>query len=75
MERIVIEVSSSVAKAWRKTTEIERRKLSNEVGVRLGIELLKNSKQEYIEYIDQLQQTMKERGLTQEKLDELLNES
>jgi hypothetical protein len=48
--------------------------LGNEVSVRIGKELLNGSKEEYIQYIRELQQTMKEQGLTQELLNEILNE-
>lgn len=74
MERIVIEVSPNVARAWRSASDSKRKMLGNEVSVRIGKELLKGSKEEYIQYIRELQQTMKERGLTQELLDEILNE-
>ena len=74
MERIVIEVSPNVARAWRKASEDKRKMLGNEVSVRIGKELLKGSKEEYLKYIGELQQTMKERGLTQEILNEILNE-
>ncbi len=74
MERIVIEVSPNVARAWRNLPEDERRKLSNEVSVRVGKQLLKGSREEYLKFIDELQTKMQERGLTQEILDEILNE-
>jgi len=74
MERIVIEVSPNVARAWRNASAEKRKKMGNELGIRMGKELLKNSKDEYLQYIDELQKTMKDRGLTQEILDEILNE-
>lgn len=74
MERIVIEVSANVARAWRIASDNKRKMLGNEVSVRIGKELLKGTKDEYIKYLEELQQTMKERGLTQEILDEILNE-
>jgi hypothetical protein len=74
MERIVIEVSPNVARAWRSASDSKRKMLGNEVSVRIGKELLNGSKEEYIQYIRELQQTMKERGLTQELLNEILNE-
>ncbi len=74
MERIVIEVSPNLARAWRSATENKRKMLGNEVSMRIGKELLKGSKEEYVQYIRELQQTMKERGLTQEILDEILQE-
>ncbi len=74
MERIVIEVSPNVARAWRDAPDNKRKMLGNEVSMRIGKELLKGSKEEYMKYMDELQQTMKERGLTQEIMDEILNE-
>jgi hypothetical protein len=74
MERIVIEVSPNVARAWRNAPENKRKMLGNEVSMRIGKELLKGSKEEYVQYIRELQQSMKERGLTQEILDEILHE-
>jgi phosphotransacetylase len=74
MERIVIEVSPNVARAWRNASPEKRKKMGDEMGIRIGKKLLKSSKEEYLQYIDQLQKTMKERGLTQEILDEILNE-
>ncbi len=74
MERIVIEVSPNVARAWRNAPDAKRKMLGNEVSVRIGQALLKGSKEEYLKYIQELQKSMKERGLTQEILDEILNE-
>ena len=74
VERIVIEVSPNVARAWRVASEKKRKQLGNEVSIRIGKELLKGSTEEYLAFIDQLQQTMKERGLTQEILNEILSE-
>jgi hypothetical protein len=74
MERIVIEVPANVAKAWRKASDKKRVTLENEVSARIGKELLKDSKEEYLQYINNLQKTMKERGLTQEVLDDILRD-
>lgn len=74
MERIVIEVSPNVARAWRNAPEDKRKMLGNEVSVRIGKALLEGSKEDYLRYIRELQQTMQERGLTEEILDEILNE-
>ncbi len=74
MDRIVMEVPANVAKAWRKASEKKRLTLENEVSARIGKELLKDSKEEYHQYINSLQKTMKERGLTQEVLDDILRD-
>jgi hypothetical protein len=74
MEQIVIEVEPRIALAWKRLSAARRKDITNRAGLRLGKEVLKNSREEYLAYIDQLQNTMKERGLTQEILDEILNE-
>lgn len=74
MERIVIEVSPNVAEAWRKMPADEKKEFANEVSVRLGKKTFKTSQSEFLAFIDDLQQRMGERGLTQEKLDEILDD-
>ncbi len=73
MERIVIEVSPNVARAWRKMPQEQKTEVGNEVSVRIGQKIFKDSKAEFLAFIDDLQNRMAERGLTQEKLDEILN--
>ena len=74
MERIVIEVSPNVARAWRNMPTSEKRELSNVVSVRIGSKHFKESRAEFLAFIDDLQQRMADRGLTQEKLDEILKD-
>lgn len=74
MERIVIEVEPRVAKAWRNISDARRKEIGNKVGVRLSKEVLETSKEEYLAYLDDLRSTMAERGLTQEILDNILND-
>ncbi len=74
MERIVIEVEPKVALAWRRLSAARRKEITNKVGVRIGKEVLENSKEEYLAYLAELRTKMSERGLTQEILDDLLNE-
>ena len=74
MERIVIEVEPGIALAWRRLSSARRKEITNRVGVRIGKEVLENSKEEYLAYLTELRTKMAERGLTQEILDEILNE-
>jgi hypothetical protein len=74
MERIVLEVDEQIAKAWRQASSQKRKEISNKINVRLGRELFEYSKDDFLLYLDQLRGKMVERGLTQEKLDEILNE-
>jgi hypothetical protein len=72
MERIVIEVSDQLAKAWRSASQTKRGKISNIVSTILAKELYQGSVEDYKAFIHKLQAEMKEKGLTQEELDEIL---
>jgi hypothetical protein len=72
MERIVLEVDDRVAKAWREAPSDKRRDITNKINVRIGKELLNYDKDDFKRYLDQLRNTMAERGLTQEVLDDIL---
>jgi len=72
MERIVLEVDDRVAKAWREAPSDKRRDITNKINVRIGKELLDYDKNGFKQYLDQLRNTMAERGLTQEALDDIL---
>jgi len=74
MERIVIEVEPKVALAWRRLSAARKKEISNKVGVRIGKEVFENSTDEYLAYLAELRSKMAERGLTQEILDDILNE-
>lgn len=74
MERIVIEVSPNVAKVWRALPENQKRELGNEVSVRIGRKAFQGSQSEFFAFIETMQNRMAKRGLTQEKLDEILND-
>ncbi len=74
MERIIIEVEPKVALAWRRLSAARKKDITNRVGVRIGKEVLENSKEEYLAYLAELRTKMAERGLTQEILDNILND-
>lgn len=74
MERIVIEVEPNVALAWRRLSTARKKQITSKVGIRIGKEVLEDSKEEYLFYLNDLRSKMAERGLTQEILDEILNE-
>lgn len=74
MERIVIEVDPKIALAWRRLSAVRRKEITSRVGIRIGKEVLENSKEEYLAYLNELRNKMAERGLTQEILDDILNE-
>lgn len=74
MERIVIEVEPKIALAWRRLSAARREEIANKVSVRIGKEVFQNTKEDYLTYLEELRNKMAERGLTQEILDEILNE-
>ncbi|HEX5154028.1 MAG TPA: hypothetical protein VFW07_21425 [Parafilimonas sp.] len=73
MERIVIQVDDDIAKKWRISSEKLKNRISQEINVKLAKELA-DSKEEFLQYLDELRNTMKERGLTEEALQEILND-
>ena len=75
MERIVLEVDERIAKAWRKESMEKRKAITNKISVQISRELFEYSKDDFQQYLSELRKKMKERGLTQEKLDEILNET
>ena len=66
MERIVIEVNDATAKKWRLSLQKPRNKISEEINIRLAKELMADSKEELKQFLDEVGETMKERGLTEE---------
>ncbi|HRN71558.1 MAG TPA: hypothetical protein PLM81_00425 [Ginsengibacter sp.] len=73
MERIVIEVDEDIARRWRYTSQQRRDKVSQQVNIILAKELT-DSKEEFLKYLEELRSTMKERGLTEEILEEILKD-
>lgn len=73
MERIVIEVDDDVAKKWRYSSPKKKERISQEINIRLA-KYLSESREEFLRYLDELGKTMKERGLTEEILQEILKD-
>lgn len=73
MERIVIEVDEETAKKWRLLSQKGRDRISQQVNITLAKELA-HSKEDFLQYLDELRSTMKERGLTEEILDRILKD-
>jgi len=73
MERIVIEVDDETAKKWRLSSQKRRNKISQQVNITLAKELA-DSKEDFLQYLDELRTKMKERGLTEEILEKILKD-
>ncbi len=72
MERIVIEVDDDTAKKWRLSSQKRRNRVTQQVNITLAKELA-DSKEDFLQYLDELRSTMKERGLTEEILQKILS--
>lgn len=73
MERIVIEVDEATAKKWRMSSQKRRNIISRQVNITMAKELA-DSKEDFVQYLAELRSTMKERGLTEEVLEEMLKD-
>ncbi len=70
MERIVLEVDGALARAWRNSPPALRSRYENKIS-----DLLRELKEaEFDKLLDKAGKIAKENGLTQEKLDQLLND-
>ncbi len=74
MERIVIEVADVTAKKWRLTSQQVRNEISERINIRLAKELMAGSKEEFKKFLDEVGATMNERGLTEDKLKDILKD-
>ena len=73
MERIVIEVDDKLAKAWQRASESKKKTLGNKVSLAIAKELIPNNKNEYLTFLNETRAEMKDNGLTQEALSNILN--
>jgi hypothetical protein len=74
MERIVIEVDNTLARAWREASEQTKKIIGNKINISLARELITKPQNGYVDFLIKLRAEMKQKGLTQEELDEILNE-
>jgi hypothetical protein len=74
MERIILEVDDQVAKNWRYSSEKKRREVNNTINSMLQIAFEKNKDADFTQFIKELQEKATERGLTQDILNDILNE-
>ncbi|MGC4129674.1 MAG: hypothetical protein QM564_08985 [Bergeyella sp.] len=73
MERIVLEVSNETARKWRISSQKRKERITQEIDLKLAKEL-SDSREEFLEFLTNMRKTMKERGLTEEILQEILND-
>ena len=77
MERIVIEVDESLARAWRKASEKKKKDIGNKFNISLAQELTRPDDgkiEDYHIFLNELRNDMSAKGLTSEELDNILND-
>jgi hypothetical protein len=74
MERIILEVDDTVAKAWRTASAQLKREIGKLMNKQIATIIDKKSEKDVILFLDELRQEMDEKGLTQEILDDILKD-
>ena len=74
MERIVLEVNSELAKAWRKSPLQFREKVEKDIEMRIVEKIREAEKNNFFQLLDKVQKNSAEPGIDQETLERLLNE-
>ena len=74
MERIILEVDDQVAKNWRYSSEKKRQEVNTAVSKMLEIAFRRNEDDDFIQFIKEVQDKAAERGLTEDILNDILNE-
>lgn len=74
MDRIILEVDDQVAKNWRYSSEKKRQQVSNTINTLLQIAFKRKEDTDFNQFIKEVQDKAAERGLTEDVLNDILNE-
>lgn len=74
MGRIVIEVDETVAKKWRLSSQERRDRISQQINLTIARELA-DSKEDFIQCLNEVRSKMKERGLTEALIQKILSKN
>ena len=74
MDRIILEVDDQVAKNWRYSSEKKRQQVSNTINTLLRIAFKRKEDTDFNQFIKEIQDKAAERGLTEDILNDILNE-
>jgi hypothetical protein len=74
MERIVLEVDDQVAKNWRYSSEKKRQQVNSTINAMLQIAFKRKEDDDFIQFVKEVQDKAAERGLTEDILNDILNE-
>jgi hypothetical protein len=72
MDRIILEVDEKVAKAWRAASTKKKDEIRITLEAQVSKQLMKDSMEDYVQFLEELRERMAQRGLTQEILDDIL---
>ena len=73
MDRIILEVDDQVAKNWRYSSEKKRKEVNSAVNKMLEI-AFERKDDDFIQFIKEVQDKAAERGLTEDILNDILND-
>lgn len=74
MERIILEVDSATAEAWRRISPEVRRTMEKMFRIKMGILSEKDREESFEKLLEEARNEAMKNGLTEELLEKLLNE-
>lgn len=74
MDRIVLEVDSKIARAWRSASSQLKERLEKDVELLLTKKIKDAEKEDFDKALDNMHKNAAANGMTQELLEKLLNE-
>jgi phosphotransacetylase len=74
MEQIVIQVDNDTAKQWRLSSQKRKQRISRQINVALAKEFCDSHQDNFRQFLDEIGKKMEERGLTEEILQEILED-
>lgn len=75
MERIVIEVDDATGKKWELTPAKFKKYISEKISESISKILDDNRKENFLAYLDEIGEKIKQRGLTEEALNDILKDN
>lgn len=73
MDRILLEVNDIAARKWRMAPATKKAKLAESIANLINSSLVKDD-DDFWDFVDRISQKAADNGLTEEKLNQLLNE-
>ena len=75
MERIVIEVDEATGKKWDLAPTKFKKEIAEKISESISKILDDNRKENFLAYLDEIGEKMKQRGLTEEALNDILKDN